>query len=94
MLTGTELTGLRTRVFGADVSAVSKEQLQALTAYRDKPFVPNADGHPACAYCQVNEPMCELAAERMDPVEAERQAAERRRQGESDGNRHSLRAGS
>jgi len=85
MLAGTELTELRTKVFGSDVSAVSKEQLRALAAYKDKPLVPNSDGLPSCAYCHENGPMCELAAERLDPLESERRAVQRGRPGESDG---------
>ncbi len=85
MLEGDELSDLRIRVFGADVPAVSQTQLQALAAYRDKPFTPNPHGHPSCAYCQENAPMCELAAERLDDAESDRWAAESGHPEESDG---------
>ena len=67
MLIGTELTDLRTRVIGADISGVAQPQLQALVAYTDAPHVPNSEGIPACSRCGANAPMCELAAERLDP---------------------------
>mgnify|MGYP001576600967 FL=1 len=68
MLAGAELTDLRVRLFGSAISAASNEQLKDLTMYSDKPFRSDPDGSLPCGYCQANEPMCELAAERLDPA--------------------------
>lgn len=86
MLAGAELKELRTRVFGADVSRVSEEQLKALAAYQDRLYDPGRnDTAPPCAYCDANESIGEFAAERLDDVESDRLAAERGRPEESDG---------
>ena len=85
MLMGTELVALRTSILGHDASGVGETQLQALAAHKDKPFIPNSEGFPPCTYCKTHAPMCELAAERLDPIEAECRATERGRPGESDG---------
>jgi len=85
MLMGTELVALRTSILGHDASGVGETQLQALAAYKDKPFVPNSEGFLPCAYCKRNRPMCEFAAEHLDDAESDRRAAERGRPGESDG---------
>lgn len=89
MLTGNSLSDFRIRSMGSDISGVSDAQLSALASYRDKPSHAVAPEHPdyvpSCSYCNTNEAICELAAERIDMAEADHRAAERGRPEESDG---------
>lgn len=69
MLTGNELSDFRIKSMGADISGVTEPQLEALSAYRDRPNKRSEDKSPSCESCDIrNEVLCNLSAERLAPA--------------------------